>query len=168
MNFWIKHAIINLSIQAFKKIWQKTVSVERVFYLIKKLYLYHSLSAFHCTIIVLMNGSKALRCQIFFEYFHFPQTVVTCFPLFHFRLIPESPRWLSLNNSEDKARNQLLKVAKMNKRTLPDDALEKPINLEQRASFRQLFSTWKVAKITLISWNLWYVYGVYILTKRYI
>ncbi|XP_028391580.1 solute carrier family 22 member 16-like isoform X2 [Dendronephthya gigantea] len=78
--------------------------------------------------------------------------------------IPESPRWLLLSDSEDKARKQLLKVANMNKRTLPDDALEKPINL-QRASFRQLFSSWKVAKITLICWNLWFTvahvyYGV--------
>ena len=71
------------------------------------------------------------------------------------RLIPESPRWLLLHNKENEARNQLLKIAKMNKKTLPDDDIKKPVISEHRASLRQLFLSWKVTKITLISWNLW-------------
>jgi hypothetical protein len=60
-----------------------------------------------------------------------------------------------LNNKEEEARIQLSKIAKMNRKTLPDADVEKPVISEQRASFRQLFSSWKVAKTTLISWNLW-------------
>jgi hypothetical protein len=62
-----------------------------------------------------------------------------------------------INNKEEDAKNVLLKIAKMNKKKLPDDDLERPVILEQRSSFAQLFSSWKVAKTTLISWDLWYV-----------
>ncbi|XP_028401286.1 solute carrier family 22 member 15-like [Dendronephthya gigantea] len=75
-------------------------------------------------------------------------------------LIPESPRWLLLNQKEKEARNQLLKVAKMNKRTLPDDEFVKPVISKPQASLKLLFSTRKVAKITLISWNLWFTHAL--------
>ncbi|CAB4039253.1 Hypothetical predicted protein [Paramuricea clavata] len=54
----------------------------------------------------------------------------------------------------------------MNKRPLPDDlVLQKPVIPQTRASFRQMFSTWKIAKKTLICWDLWFAnalvyYGV--------
>ncbi|CAB4020827.1 organic cation transporter -like [Paramuricea clavata] len=53
----------------------------------------------------------------------------------------------------------------MNKKKILDDDLERPVILEQRSSFTQLFSSWKVAKTTLISWDLWFTntlvyYGV--------
>jgi hypothetical protein len=60
-----------------------------------------------------------------------------------------------LNGKETEAKSLLLKTAKINKKTLPDEDLEKPVILGQRVSFRQLFSSWKLAATTLISWDLW-------------
>ncbi|XP_028401282.1 solute carrier family 22 member 16-like [Dendronephthya gigantea] len=82
-------------------------------------------------------------------------------------LVPESPRWLLLNGKEEEVKKVLSKVAKMNKRPLPDDlVLQKPAITETRTSFRQLFSNWKTAKKTLICWDLWFAnalvyYGVF-------
>ena len=72
------------------------------------------------------------------------------------RLISESPRWLLLHDKEEEAKTVLAKVARMNKKSLPDDlVLQKPVRPETRASFRQLFTTWKTTKTTLICWDLW-------------
>ena len=73
------------------------------------------------------------------------------------RLISESPRWLLLHDKEEEAKAVLGKVARMNKKSLPDDlVLQKPVMPETQASFRQLFNGWKTTKTTLINWNLWY------------
>ncbi|XP_028401281.1 solute carrier family 22 member 16-like isoform X2 [Dendronephthya gigantea] len=94
-------------------------------------------------------------------------TAVIAIPvLFIYWLVPESPRWLLLNGKKEEAKKVLTKVAKMNKRPLPDDlVLQKPVITETRMSFRQLFRNWKTAKKTLICWDLWFVsalvyYGV--------
>jgi hypothetical protein len=60
-----------------------------------------------------------------------------------------------LNNKEEEAKTQLLKIAKMNKKALPNDDLKRPAISEQRASFSQLFSSRKIAATTLITWDLW-------------
>ena len=80
-------------------------------------------------------------------------------------LLPESPRWLMLNKKEKEAKNQLLKIAEMNKKLLPDGDLKRPVILEQQARFSQLFSSWRMAATTLICWDLWFTvalvyYGV--------
>ena len=77
-------------------------------------------------------------------------------PPWYVRLLPESPRWLLLKGREAEARKILSRVAKWNKRPLPDVlVLQKPAIPENRITFRQLFGTWKTAKKTLISWDLW-------------
>ena len=84
---------------------------------------------------------------------------------FSFRLVSESPRWLLLNGNDGEAKAVLSKISKMNKRPLPDDlVLKKPVIPEVRISFRQLFSSWKIAKKTLIVWDLWYGFVHYIYT----
>ena len=75
--------------------------------------------------------------------------------IFHLRFIPESARWLLLHGKEDKAREQLAKVARINGKSLPNDELEKSEITGKRGNFKHLFFNWKVAKTTLISWNVW-------------
>jgi hypothetical protein len=75
------------------------------------------------------------------------------------RLVPESPRWLLLKGKVEEAEAVLSKIARMNKRPLPDKfALHKPVVSETRTSFKQLFNDWKTAKKILICWDLWYVF----------
>ena len=72
-----------------------------------------------------------------------------------YSLLPESPRWLMLNNKEKEAKSRLSRIAEINKKSLPDDDLKQPVILEKQATFRQLFSSWRMTATTLISWDLW-------------
>ena len=72
------------------------------------------------------------------------------------RFVPESPRLLLSKGREEEAITVLEKMSKMNKRPLPDDlVLQRPVIPEKRISFLQLFRSCKIAKLTLISWDLW-------------
>ena len=73
------------------------------------------------------------------------------------RFIPESIRWLHLRGREDEAKEQLAKIAAINGREMPNEDLKKFEGSGETGNFKHLFFNWKVAKITLMSWNLWWV-----------
>ncbi|CAB3983634.1 organic cation transporter -like [Paramuricea clavata] len=68
---------------------------------------------------------------------------------------PESVRWLLLQGQEDKARQELNKVAKINKKTMPKDDLVMPESTETHGNLLHLFQNKKLAKSTLINWDIW-------------
>ncbi|XP_028398773.1 solute carrier family 22 member 5-like [Dendronephthya gigantea] len=85
--------------------------------------------------------------------------------LFTWWFIPESVRWLLLRGRKTEAKEQLEKVAAINGREMPNESLQNIESSGETGSFKHLFFNWKVAKITLISWNLWFAnslvyYGV--------
>ena len=49
---------------------------------------------------------------------------------------------------------QLAKVAKVNKKEMPNEEVIK-LEVEQEGSFRHLFINWETAKKTLINWDVW-------------
>lgn len=82
--------------------------------------------------------------------------------------IPESSRWLLVKGRAKEASEQLLKVAKVNKKEIPLDKLtlvdENPTQ-QRLGDIRDLFSTSTMVTRTLISWFIWFVvtmvyYGV--------
>ena len=88
--------------------------------------------------------------------------------MFHFRFIPESPRWLLVKNKKEEARNKLQKVAAFNKKEMPNEELElKDAKEGQRTGdFRDLFSSFNMTKRTLISCFSWLV-NIYFLYLPY-
>jgi OCT family organic cation transporter-like MFS transporter 4/5 len=64
-------------------------------------------------------------------------------------------RWLLLQGQEDKARQELNKVAKINKKTMPKDDLVMPESTETHGNLLHLFQNKKLAKSTLINWDIW-------------
>ena len=88
--------------------------------------------------------------------------------MFHFRFIPESPRWLLVKNKKEEARNKLQKVAAFNKKEMPNEELElKDAKEGQRTGdIRDLFSSFNMTKRTLISCFSWLV-NIYFLYLPY-
>ena len=74
---------------------------------------------------------------------------------FSSRITPESVRWLLLQGKEEKARQELNRVAKINKKTMPKDDLMTPDSTEIHGNLLHLFQNRKLAKSTLINWNIW-------------
>lgn len=64
-------------------------------------------------------------------------------------------RWLLLQGQEEKAREELRKAAKINKRAMPKDDLMKPESTETHGNLLHLFKNTKLAKSTLINWDIW-------------
>ncbi|CAB3999680.1 Hypothetical predicted protein [Paramuricea clavata] len=63
------------------------------------------------------------------------------------RLLPESPRWLLLKGKEEEAEAVLVKIARMNKRPLPDDfALQKPVVSEREQALNNFLMTGKLLR----------------------
>lgn len=71
------------------------------------------------------------------------------------RFTPESVRWLLLQGQEDKARQELNKVAKINKKIMPKDDLMIPETTEINGNLLHLFKNRTLAKSTLINWDIW-------------
>jgi hypothetical protein len=62
---------------------------------------------------------------------------------------------LLLQGKEDKAREELNRVAKINKKTMPKDELMRPESTETHGNLLHLFQNAKLAKSTLINWDIW-------------
>jgi MFS family permease len=80
--------------------------------------------------------------------------------------VPESPRWLILNNREEEARNIIDQVARVNN-FFPVPFTTKNVKQEQSGSFMELFSE-KYRSTTLLLWIIWLIssmvyYGLVIL-----
>ena len=79
--------------------------------------------------------------------------------LFFFsRFVPESVRWLNLNGQTEKAMAILRRIAKFNKRTIPDHVTLKPATVEgvqEKASPLDLFRPPKMALRTAVQAFAW-------------
>ncbi|XP_046846762.1 solute carrier family 22 member 15-like [Xenia sp. Carnegie-2017] len=85
--------------------------------------------------------------------------VTACFAvpcLFISWFVPESMRWLQLHGRHEIARKQLEKVAHLNGKEMPSKDFKICENRAKTGSFKHLFSNWKLVKITLINWNIWF------------
>ena len=74
------------------------------------------------------------------------------------RLVPESVRWLTTHKRTDEAEKLLKRVAKTNKKTMPEESLGLPEDqkvTEREAGFMDLFGSRSMAKKTVISWISW-------------
>ncbi|XP_046846066.1 solute carrier family 22 member 15-like [Xenia sp. Carnegie-2017] len=94
--------------------------------------------------------------------------VTACFAvpcLFMSYFILESVRWLQLQGKDDIARKELEKVARINRKEMPKDMIKEFKETFESGNFKHLFYSLRVAKVTLISWNMWFAtslvyYGV--------
>ena len=75
------------------------------------------------------------------------------------RVVPESVRWLLTHEKTEEAEKVLKKVAKVNKKEMPDEGLGLPedqrCGQRREAGFMDLFGTRSMTKKTLISWISW-------------
>lgn len=76
---------------------------------------------------------------------------------FFISLTPESVRWLLKKGRVSEAREILRKVARLNGKEIPDEALQLPNDekVERLGDLRDLFISGKMAHKTLASWLMW-------------
>ena len=74
--------------------------------------------------------------------------------IFSYSFIPESVRWLLKKGRQSEARTILAKVARLNKKEMPEVELKVPKE-ETLGDLRDLFSSRKMAHRTLVSWLIW-------------
>lgn len=75
-------------------------------------------------------------------------------------LVPESVRWLTTHKRTGEAEKLLKRVAKTNKKTMPEESLGLPEDqkvTEREAGFMDLFGSRSMTKKTVISWISWFV-----------
>ena len=75
--------------------------------------------------------------------------------MFAVSLTPESVRWLMLKGKVEEAKAIFRKMAKVNKRIMPDEELQVPDDSDRLGDARDLFRTRKMAQTTLLSWYCW-------------
>ncbi|CAB3981346.1 organic cation transporter -like [Paramuricea clavata] len=74
-------------------------------------------------------------------------------------LTPESIRWLLVRDKYDEAIKYLAKIAKVNKKELPDEEVKRPDVVEE-GSFRHLFLNLETTKKSLIVFDIWATVGL--------
>ena len=75
--------------------------------------------------------------------------------MFAVSLTPESVRWLMLKGKAEEAKAIFRKLAKVNKRIMPDEELQVPDDSDRLGDARDLFRTRTMAQTTLLSWYCW-------------
>ena len=75
--------------------------------------------------------------------------------MFAVSLTPESVRWLMLKGKVEEAKAIFRKMAKVNKRIMPDEELQVPDDSDRLGDARDLFRTRKMGQTTLLSWYCW-------------
>ncbi|KAL9962625.1 hypothetical protein ACROYT_G031745 [Oculina patagonica] len=81
------------------------------------------------------------------------------FILAFWKFVPESVRWLLVKGRTEEAREILEKVAKVNKKEMPNEELRVPVTTANKGVL-ELFKTWKLAKLSLIQCYAWMVNGM--------
>lgn len=74
------------------------------------------------------------------------------------RIVPESVRWLMTHRRAGEAEKILKRVAKTNKKPMPEEGLGLPDDqktTEREAGFMDLFGSRSMTKKTVISWISW-------------
>jgi len=77
--------------------------------------------------------------------------------IFLWWFIPESSRWLLVNGKEKEAAEQLARVAKFNRKKMPQEKLYVRDEVQRLGDIRDLFISLKMTSRTLISWFSWFV-----------
>ena len=70
-------------------------------------------------------------------------------------LTPESVRWLMVRGKVEEAKTIFRKMAKVNKRTMPDEELEVPEDTDRLGDVRDMFVSRKMTQTTVLSWYCW-------------
>ena len=70
------------------------------------------------------------------------------------RCVPESVRWLLVSDRKDEARKILEKVARVNKKQMPEDELFVPMK-KSKKGLLELFKTKRLITLSLIQCYAW-------------
>ena len=71
------------------------------------------------------------------------------------RFVPESVRWLRVNDKLEEAEDILQNIAKVNGRPKPSVKLSKAEKDTKYGTYADLFRTWPICKATLVQCYAW-------------